>query len=94
MPQHDPESRQCCKPVDAEDLFYMTSRGVLPRQARNMLVEGFFVTVLAEVAVDELREDLEAEIAARCGGRRPLPLRGLVAAEYVLLRSHWPDAGG
>jgi len=51
--------------VDAEDLFYMTQRGVPPRLARNMLVEGFFVPVLEEVAVDELRDDLEDEIAAR-----------------------------
>jgi len=29
--------------VDEEDLFYMTSRGVHPELARNMLVEGFFV---------------------------------------------------
>jgi Fe-S cluster assembly protein SufD len=51
--------------VDEEDMFYMTSRGVPPRQARNMLVEGFFVPVMEEVAVDELREDLEDLVAAR-----------------------------
>ncbi|ARS88609.1 Fe-S cluster assembly protein SufD [Natrarchaeobaculum aegyptiacum] len=51
--------------IDAEDLLYMTSRGVDPRSARNMLVEGFFVPVLEEVAVDELREDLEEQIALR-----------------------------
>jgi Fe-S cluster assembly protein SufD len=28
-------------------------------------VEGFFVPVLEEIAVDELREDLEEAIAAR-----------------------------
>ncbi|MCU4925017.1 Fe-S cluster assembly protein SufD [Halobacteria archaeon AArc-dxtr1] len=51
--------------IDQEDLLYMTSRGVDPRSARNMLVEGFFVPVLEEVAVDELREDLEDLIATR-----------------------------
>jgi Fe-S cluster assembly protein SufD len=51
--------------VDKEDLFYMTSRGIPPLTARNMLVEGFFVPVLEEIAVDELREDLEEAIAAR-----------------------------
>jgi Fe-S cluster assembly protein SufD len=51
--------------VDKEDLFYMTSRGIPPRRARNMLVEGFFVPVLEEVEVDELREDLRDAIAAR-----------------------------
>jgi len=51
--------------VDAEDLFYMNSRGVDEESAKNMLVEGFFVPVLEEVAVDELREDLKEQIAAR-----------------------------
>jgi len=51
--------------VSAEDMFYMTSRGVDPESAKNMLVEGFFVPVFEEIAVDELRDDLEEMIAAR-----------------------------
>ncbi|WP_138007125.1 Fe-S cluster assembly protein SufD [Halalkalirubrum salinum] len=51
--------------VDAEDLFYMTSRSIDPLTARNMLVEGFFVPVLEEIDVDEFREDLQELIAAR-----------------------------
>ncbi len=51
--------------IDREDLFYMTSRGVNPRAARNMLVEGFFVPVLEEIEVDELREDLQERISER-----------------------------
>jgi len=51
--------------VDREDLFYLTSRTIPERDARNMLVEGFFVPVLEEVEVDELREDLEARISER-----------------------------
>ena len=51
--------------IDQEDLFYMISRGVDPRSARNMLVEGFFVPVLEEIAVDELRDDLEGRIKER-----------------------------
>ena len=51
--------------VDKEDLFYMMSRTIPERQARNMLVEGFFVPVLEEIEVDELREDLQEAIAAR-----------------------------
>ncbi|GAB7013556.1 Fe-S cluster assembly protein SufD [Halolamina salina] len=45
--------------VDQQDLFYMTSRGISPRQARNMLVEGFFVPVLEEIAVEEFRDDVQ-----------------------------------
>jgi Fe-S cluster assembly protein SufD len=51
--------------VDEEDLFYMTSRSISTEAAKNMLVEGFFVPVLEEVAVDELREDLEEQVAVR-----------------------------
>ncbi|GGJ08835.1 Fe-S cluster assembly protein SufD [Halobellus salinus] len=51
--------------VDQEDLFYMISRSIGPTRARNMLVEGFFVPVLEEIAVDEFREDLQELIAAR-----------------------------
>ncbi|NHX35688.1 MULTISPECIES: Fe-S cluster assembly protein SufD [Halolamina] len=45
--------------VDQQDLFYMNSRGISPRQARNMLVEGFFVPVLEEIAVEEFRDDVQ-----------------------------------
>ena len=51
--------------IDREDLFYMVSRGLPEETASNMLVEGFFVPVLEEIEVEELREDLEAGIAAR-----------------------------
>jgi len=64
---HDTEASHAATvgQVDREDLFYMTSRGIPPEQARNTLVEGFFVPVLDEIAVDELREDLRELIAAR-----------------------------
>jgi Fe-S cluster assembly protein SufD len=51
--------------VDAEDMLYMTSRGLDEQRATNMLVEGFFVPVLEEVAVEELREDMQELIAQR-----------------------------
>jgi Fe-S cluster assembly protein SufD len=51
--------------VDREDLFYMTSRTIPEQTARNMLVEGFFVPVLEEIEVDELREDVETLVAER-----------------------------
>ena len=53
--------------VDAEDLFYLESRSVDSRSARNMLVKGFFVPVLEEIAVDEFRQDVEDLVQARLG---------------------------
>jgi Fe-S cluster assembly protein SufD len=51
--------------IDQEDLFYMRGRGLPEQDATNMLVEGFFVPVLEEVEVDELRDDLEDRISDR-----------------------------
>ncbi len=51
--------------VDQQDLFYMASRGVDEERATNMLVEGFFVPVMEEIAVDELREDLDELVVER-----------------------------
>ncbi|QSG08120.1 Fe-S cluster assembly protein SufD [Halapricum desulfuricans] len=51
--------------VDAEDLFYMTSRGIGEKRATDLLVEGFFVPVMEEIAVDELREDLDELVVER-----------------------------
>ncbi|RJT05392.1 Fe-S cluster assembly protein SufD [Halococcus sp. IIIV-5B] len=64
---HDTEASHAASvgQVDELDLFYMTSRGVSPRTARNMLVEGFFVPVLEEIAVEEFRDDLSGLVAAR-----------------------------
>jgi Fe-S cluster assembly protein SufD len=56
--------------VDDEDLFYMTSRGVPPQLAKNMLVEGFYVPVLEEIEVEELREDLQERIRDRLRARQ------------------------
>ncbi len=55
--------------VSAEDLLYMTSRGVNERLAKNMLVEGFYVPVLEEIEVDELREELTERIRERLWSR-------------------------
>mgnify|MGYP000392145299 CR=1 FL=1 len=51
--------------IDEEDLFYMENRAVPEQTAKNMLVEGFYVPVLEEIAVDELRDDLEERIHER-----------------------------
>ena len=55
--------------VDQQDLFYMTSRGVGERLAKNMLVEGFYVPVLEEIEVAELREDLQERVRERLRAR-------------------------
>jgi Fe-S cluster assembly protein SufD len=68
---HDTEASHSASvgQIDREDLLYMMTRGVGDRQAKNMLVGGFFVPVLEEIAVEELREDLRAGIDARLRSR-------------------------
>jgi Fe-S cluster assembly protein SufD len=55
--------------VSEEDMFYMTSRTLPERTARNMLVEGFYVPVFEEIEVEELREDLKGRIHDRLQAR-------------------------
>jgi Fe-S cluster assembly protein SufD len=55
--------------VDAEDMFYMTSRSVPERTARNMLVEGFYVPVLEEIEVEELRDEFQSIVRERLANR-------------------------
>ncbi|WP_299237387.1 Fe-S cluster assembly protein SufD [Natronomonas sp.] len=55
--------------VSETDMFYMTSRCLSDRLARNMLVEGFYVPVFEEIEVEELREDLRSRIQDRLQAR-------------------------
>jgi Fe-S cluster assembly protein SufD len=68
---HDTEASHAATvgQVDAEDLFYMRARSIPERLAKNMLVEGFYVPVLEEIEVDELREDFQAVVRERLASR-------------------------
>jgi Fe-S cluster assembly protein SufD len=55
--------------VDERDLFYMKSRSVPEQLAKNMLVEGFYVPVIDEIEVQELRDDLLEVIRTRLASR-------------------------
>jgi len=51
--------------VDAEQMFYLESRGIPPADARQLLVFGFFEEVLAKIADEALRLHLRELIKAR-----------------------------
>ncbi len=51
--------------VDDEHLFYLMSRGVPEREAKHLIVYGFFQEVLDEISFDALREELEAAARAK-----------------------------
>jgi len=53
---------------DDEQLFYLQSRGITREEARRLVVRGFFLDVIHQIPVPQLREriirDLEDELAA------------------------------
>jgi Fe-S cluster assembly protein SufD len=49
---------------DDEQLFYLTSRGIPPEQARRLVVRGFFSEILQKIIVTEVRERLAVAIEA------------------------------
>jgi Fe-S cluster assembly protein SufD len=51
--------------VDAEQMFYLTSRGIPAAAARDLLVAGFFEDVLAKLENEELRAALRHLIKTR-----------------------------
>ena len=53
--------------VDPQDLFYMTSRGLEPQTAIDMLVEGFYVPIIEEVEIESFRDELTDLVQSRLG---------------------------
>ena len=49
---------------DDLQLFYLESRGIPSKEARRLVVRGFFAEVIAQIAIPELRERLTVEIEA------------------------------
>lgn len=52
---------------DDEQLFYLQSRGIPEALARQLVVRGFFVDVLARIGDDALRQEILASIESRIG---------------------------
>ena len=48
--------------VDAEQMFYLTSRGIPQRDAERLVIRGFLGSVIAAIPVAAVREELIAVI--------------------------------
>ena len=60
-------------PIDADQRFYLESRGLPPETAERLVVLGFFDEVLAQIPLAELADALRGRVAARLdltGGAR------------------------
>jgi len=55
-------------PIDPEQFFYLTSRGIEDKDARKLLIEGFFDEVLGRIKEDgfkdKVKEFLEEKIVS------------------------------
>jgi Fe-S cluster assembly protein SufD len=56
-------------PIDAEQRFYLESRGVPPDRAEELIVNGFFSEVLERLPVKAMVEPLRAHVAAKLARR-------------------------
>lgn len=57
-------------PIDPEQAFYLMSRGLSQEEAQRLIVEGFFDPVFGRIPLEELREELLAEVNQRLEGRQ------------------------
>ncbi len=62
---------------DAEQLFYLQSRGIEEEEARRLVVHGFFTDIVRRIGVDEISTELmgriEAELLETLGASTQLP---------------------
>ena len=58
-------------PVDAEQRFYLESRGVPPEIAEQLIVLGFFDEVIAKLPAPAIRAELRAAVATKLLAHRP-----------------------
>ena len=52
-------------PIDAEQRFYLESRGVRPETADRLIVLGFFDEVLSQLPVPSLAGELRLRVSAK-----------------------------
>jgi Fe-S cluster assembly protein SufD len=57
--------------VDADQLFYLESRGIELREAQNLVVHGFFQPVIDRIALPQVREQIHEAIDAELVGLDP-----------------------
>jgi Fe-S cluster assembly protein SufD len=58
--------------VDADQLFYLQSRGFSPKDAQDTLVHAFFQPVIDRIALPQVREQIHEAIDAELTGLDPL----------------------
>jgi len=53
---------------DDEALFYLMARGISAKEARRLVVRGFFAEIVAEIPLEDVRERITSAIEDELGG--------------------------
>jgi Fe-S cluster assembly protein SufD len=67
-------------PIDADQRFYLESRGVPSDVAERLILSGFFEDVISRLPVPALAPELRRRVAAKLGDRLPGANAGAVTA--------------
>lgn len=51
--------------IDAEQVFYLMSRGVSYAQAEKLIVDGFFEPVMERIPLESVREELRTSVTRK-----------------------------
>lgn len=51
--------------IDRNQVFYLTSRGISEEEARGLIIDGFFGSILDSISSDPIRERIESHIHAK-----------------------------
>ncbi len=51
--------------IDRDQLFYLTSRGLTPAEAKQLIVEGFLESLVERLAEGPVRDEVSSALAAR-----------------------------
>lgn len=51
--------------IDAEQIFYLMSRGIPYAQAEKLIVDGFFAPVMERIPLESVREELSTSVARK-----------------------------
>ena len=53
--------------IDADQVFYLRSRGLNSQEAERLIVEGFFDPIMQRIPFDGVRERFQSAIQAKMG---------------------------
>jgi Fe-S cluster assembly protein SufD len=53
--------------IDKDQLFYLTSRGLGPAEAKSLIIEGFLESLVERLAAGKVRDEVSAALEKRLG---------------------------